>query len=402
MRHRILFYSHDTFGLGHFRRSFTIASYLARHIKNLSILMLTGLDSAAAFPSVPGVDFVKLPGIWKAGRDDYRSRHLRSSFARVLRIREEMIRSVTRAYDPAIFVADNVPTGADGELLPTLRHLKRKGSRVKICLTLRDVLDQPGEIVRLWGKQGAYKSLQEHYDEVWVVGCKSVFDPVELYRIPHRIADKFRFCGYVVRAPEKNEPRDIIREFRLDDRPLLVASCGGGGDGFPLLSAFVDAAVPITKQGARAAVFLGPDLPHEQRRQLKERLLPMSGDFLTFDFRPDLAAFFSIASASVSMAGYNTISELLSLMTPSVVVPRVVPREEQLLRAKAFAKQGLLRILHPNRLTPERLREHLQALLDGAEFPMGAANMRGLNFFGLRRIERRVRKHLGLGGSPDV
>jgi len=401
VRHRILFYSHDTFGLGHFRRSFTIASYLARHVKDLSVLMLTGLDSAAAFPSVPGVDFVKLPGIWKAGRDDYRSRHLRSSFARVLRIREEMIRSVTRAYDPAIFVADNVPTGADGELLSTLRYLKRRSSRVKICLTLRDVLDQPDEIVRIWGKQGAYKSLQEHYDEVWVVGCKSVFDPVELYRIPHRIAEKFRFCGYVVRAPEKNEPGDIVREFRLDNRPLLVASCGGGGDGFPMLSAFIDAAVPITKQGARAAVFLGPDLPHEQRRQLKERLLPLSDDFLTFDFRPDLAAFLSIASASVSMAGYNTISELLSLRTPSVVIPRIVPREEQLLRAKAFAKQGLLRMIHPNRLTPERLRKQIESLLEGTESPAGPPRMTGLNFFGLRRIERRVRKHLGIEDDSD-
>ncbi len=126
MRHRLLFYSHDSFGLGHFRRSLTIASYLARHIEGLSILMLTGLDSAASFEAPAGVDFVKLPSIWKSGPDQYRTRHLRVSFQRVRRIRENMISTVTKAFDPSVVVVDNVPRGVEGEVLPTLRKVLPK------------------------------------------------------------------------------------------------------------------------------------------------------------------------------------------------------------------------------------------------------------------------------------
>jgi len=44
-------------------------------------------------------------------------------------------------------------------------------------------------------------------------------------------------------------------------------------------------------------------------------------------------------------------------------VPRVEPRREQLVRAEAFAHRGLLSILTPHRLSPERLRVQMAAAL---------------------------------------
>lgn len=52
------------------------------------------------------------------------------------------------------------------------------------------------------------------------------------------------------------------------------------------------------------------------------------------------------------MGGYNTVSELLSLRRPALIVPRVVPRQEQLIRAQALSRRGLVRMLHPGELTP--------------------------------------------------
>src|ERR1043166_4152492 len=147
---RLLFYSHDTFGLGHFRRSLTIASHLRRHLPDTSALILTGLDTAYAFDAPSGVDFVKLPAVRKVGPDAYRSRHLRISFNRVRRLREKLIKAVAKSYDPHMLIVDNVPRGVDGELLPTLEFLQAYRPHTRIVLTLRDILHDPDQHVPAW------------------------------------------------------------------------------------------------------------------------------------------------------------------------------------------------------------------------------------------------------------
>ncbi len=397
-KHRILFYSHDTFGLGHFRRSLTIASYFARHIDNLSTLMLTGLDLPGAFASPAGVDFVKLPSIWKTGPDQYRSRHLRVSFSRVRRIRKNLIRAVVRAFDPSIVVVDNVPRGAEGELLPTLRYLRQHRPRTRIVLTLRDVLDAPGHIVPKWRSLGVYDVLTECYDEIWVAGCASVFDPVTLYQLPPAIVPRVKFCGYVVRSAAPGDVELLRRQLRLGNGPLVVVSCGGGGDGYALVDTYIAAVQPLLESNLQSAVFLGPDMPPEQRRALKQRLLALGDNVLAFDFHPDLVSFLHMASASVSMAGYNTICEIIASRVPAVVVPRTTPRVEQLLRAEAFAALGLLRVIRPEELTAERLRACLRAILAAAPLTTVSRLPAGVDFVGLTRMTRRVRKLLGIRG----
>ena len=48
-----------------------------------------------------------------------------------------------------------------------------------------------------------------------------------------------------------------------------------------------------------------------------------------------------------SDGGYNTLAEAALHAVPAVCVPRVAPRSEQLIRARAFERLGLLRLLHP-------------------------------------------------------
>ena len=47
------------------------------------------------------------------------------------------------------------------------------------------------------------------------------------------------------------------------------------------------------------------------------------------------------------MAGYNTFCEILSLDKRAILIPRVKPRREQLLRAQRAAALGLVRMLDP-------------------------------------------------------
>ena len=75
------------------------------------------------------------------------------------------------------------------------------------------------------------------------------------------------------------------------------------------------------------------------------------------------------ASGIVAMGGYNTFCEILTLDKPALIIPRSVPRQEQLIRAERAVKLGLASMLDPAgerdslqksivssaRLTPSRL-----------------------------------------------
>jgi len=392
---RLLFYSHDTFGLGHFRRSLTIATHLRRHIPDSSVLIMTGLEAAYAFETPAGIDFVKLPSVKKVGPDAYRSRHLRISFNRVKRLREHLIKAVAKSFDPHLMVVDNVPRGVEGELLPTLEFLRINRPRTRVVLTLRDLLDDPSHIVPQWRAWGVYDLLEHGYDDIWVVGWRELFDPTTLYEFPPAVAAKTRFCGYIVQHAEAAATDALRLELRLDDRPLAVVSAGGGGDGFPLLRTYADITDEVSAQGLRSAVFLGPDMPPPQRSELKQLLLPRL-DVLLFDFRPDLVSFLPLAAVTVSMAGYNTVAEVLAHQKRALVVPRTFPRREQWIRAHELERRGLLTTLDIDRLSAPTL---LDAIGERLATPPAVVPV---DFGGLRRIGRRARRLLDLPDPPGA
>ena len=66
------------------------------------------------------------------------------------------------------------------------------------------------------------------------------------------------------------------------------------------------------------------------------------------------------------MGGYNTLTEAAASGVSTVCVPRVQPRREQLIRARAFASRGLLTLVEPRELDPEVLEPEIDsALVDG-------------------------------------
>jgi predicted glycosyltransferase len=79
------------------------------------------------------------------------------------------------------------------------------------------------------------------------------------------------------------------------------------------------------------------------------------------------------------MAGYNTLSELLSIKKRPLVVPRAGPSAEQRMRAGLFASRGLVEMLDPQELSPETLAQRLLLALESRDLPVknGAIEMNG-------------------------
>ena len=67
--HRIFFYSHDTVGLGHIRRTQKIANQIAADDR--SILIACASPKASAYLSEPGIEYLNLPGFTKLMTGEY-------------------------------------------------------------------------------------------------------------------------------------------------------------------------------------------------------------------------------------------------------------------------------------------------------------------------------------------
>ncbi len=306
-----------------------------------------------------------MPAVVKVGRGRYAPSALPVPFAAIRALRTDLITATTRRFHPDVFIVDNVPAGLKGEIVPALRHLKRVSPGTRLVLGLRDIVDDPERVCREWRDEGVYELLDDVYDLILVYGDAAVFDVVAEYCLSARAAAKTRYVGYLRRRADSARVEELRAELRAPDRPLVLATAGGGADGYEVLRTLLEARRrwPVAAD-FDCVVVAGPFVPAAERHALAG--LATNGSHARLvHFAPDLTAYMAAADVVVSMAGYNSICELVSLRRPAVIVPRVEPRLEQLIRARAVTRRGAGRMIHPAELTPRRLLDEVNALLKG-------------------------------------
>jgi predicted glycosyltransferase len=99
-------------------------------------------------------------------------------------------------------------------------------------------------------------------------------------------------------------------------------------------------------------------------------------------FVPELAGWFGVVDALVCMGGYNTLGEALVRGTPTVCVPRTTPRSEQLIRARALARLGLLEVVEPDSLDATALSAAIGRTLRRTRPSLARAANKALPFDG--------------------
>ena len=97
----------------------------------------------------------------------------------------------------------------------------------------------------------------------------------------------------------------------------------------------------------RALIVLGPYMPAKKRRKLIKQGRRASPIIKIIEFDNRMEELIAGAKAVVAMGGYNTYCEILSFDKPALIVPRVKPRQEQLIRARRAAELGLIEMLLP-------------------------------------------------------
>ncbi|MCK9795259.1 glycosyl transferase [Isoptericola sp. 4D.3] len=341
-RRRVAFYSHDTQGLGHVRRTSLLARAVVDADPDTDVLLLSGAREATGLPLPERTEVVTLPRVGKHPERGYGPRTWGGTLDDVVRVRSGVLDGALAAFRPDVLVVDKVPLGVGGELLPALRRLRNEG-RTACVLGLRDVLDTPEVAVREWREQRSTSVIERFFDEVWVYGDARVYDPLTEYALPDRVASRTVFTGYLGRGRTSATTAP-------GGTPYVLCLVGGGQDGAALAEAFAATTLPA---GHRGVLVAGPYLPEATRDRLHD-LAARRGDLEVRAFVRDVVPLVESAAAVVTMGGYNSVCEVLASGRPGLVVPRTHPRAEQLVRACRLADLGLLDVL-VGAITPERV-----------------------------------------------
>jgi predicted glycosyltransferase len=337
---RILIYSHDTFGLGHLRRCRTIAHALVERYKQLSVLILSGSPIIGSFDFRARVDFVRVPGVIKLRNGEYTPLNLHLDIGETLALRASIIQHTAEMFDPDVFIVDKEPVGLRGEVLETLKSLKRRGTR--LVLGLRDVMDEPRLLEPEWQRKKALPALRDLYDEIWVYGLPQVCDPLEGIAMPLRVRHKMVYTGYLHREVPKDGAPPRLPD--MTQRPYLLVTTGGGGDGESLIEWVLRAYEHDPLLPYPALLVLGPFMQAERQAEFMDRAKRLKRvDAITF--HGQLETLVARAAGVVAMGGYNTFCEVLSLDKRALIVPRTAPRLEQHIRASRAAELGLVSML---------------------------------------------------------
>jgi predicted glycosyltransferase len=350
---RIALYSHGTVGLGHIRRNLLIAHTLAEAFPDAVILMVAGTQEAASFPIPPGVDYVALPALRKDESGQYRARCLELTTEQVLSLRVKTIRAALEAFEPDALIVDYVPRGVLRELDPTLQWLRARG-KTRCILGLRDVLGDPDSVRSQWARFENEAAIRDYYDAVWVYGDPRVYDLTKEYRLSSEVAAKVRFTGYLdprvrlMRAPVKYHAA-------LQDRAFVLCDVGGGQDGARLAEAFSLAELPA---GMTGVIVTGPLMAPEAQQRMRQRAAG-NPQLLVFRHISEPVALIKRAARLIGMGGYNSICEALSFEKPALIVPRVRPSAEQMVRAQRLHELGLIDVIHPDQITPQAISKWL-------------------------------------------
>lgn len=385
---RVAMYSPDSVGLGHVRRLSAIAEELTRVRKDVTTLIMAGCAAGSYFSLPEGADFIKLPSLEKIGSNKWKPRSLQIPQETMCNLRTGLVREAIMAFQPDILLVDHNPAGLDNELIPSLEAIQQSRMECEVVLGMRDILGAPADICKQWQAAGIYGLLQEHYNRILVYGSQEIFPAAELYGLGGQLAERVSYCGYVYDANRvSSQDRDGRTPFNKSGSLRLVVTAGGGYDAYEMMSHVVQSAKAFRRHiDVDMLMIAGPLMPEGKYASLSE--ICSSTSVRLERSRFDLARCVDEADLIITMGGYNTLMEAIGLNKRTIVIPRVGPSAEQMIRAKLFEKLGLVTVHLQQENSPADLARLVAEKLAEPERACCSFNFLGLETAARRLLDR--------------
>ena len=364
---RVLFYCQHVLGIGHLVRSAEIVKQLSRDSK---VLFISGGEKPDGFrfPEHENIEILQLPPL-KTSPDFSNLQVCESSrnLKETKNLRRAKLLQSLAEFEPDVIVTELFPFGRKKfrfELLPLLEQVRQQSRRPLVVSSVRDILvtrkDQDEYEQRVCDLVNAYYDLILVHGDKNFIALEDTFSRVRDLRCP------VVYTGYVARYKHPREA-DVCSFPPAKRNQRLIAVSNGSGQyltGQRLLESILRAAELLQGRISHEFhVFAGPLMPEEAYARLKE-LARESSNVKLSRYTPNLGAILKRAELSVSMAGYNTIMDVLSSGVRALVYPVTSNGDqEQIVRAEKLAKAGVIHVIRTEELAAEELARKLEQAL---------------------------------------
>ncbi len=351
----LLIYAHDGRGLGHVGRSSAVGMAFKRMFPEKSVLLVTGCGKTRELAG-ERLDWLKLPsyatkvvdGVSKgspgpSGLGDAELGHLRGS----------MISDIVERFRPRVVLADHTPQGKHRELVPAME--KTVGSDTKWILGLRAVV---GEVGKVWSDLAADLFSAYFSGFIWY-GDEKVLGEDEIHRLREHFGKTPFKAGYVSRlkellaCPDQNpDSLKTVKNGGVISIPWTL------GDSRNIYSSIASA---VNNMGDRQWNFYTGGCSKGERQTFLN-LFKSETSVKLHSFGPGFIQDLREARVAVIYGGYNSLTDVMAVGIPSVVLLRGMKDGEQERHARLLstACPYIADVVGADELGPQRLRESLE------------------------------------------
>lgn len=379
-RLRVLLYSQNLSGVGHYVRSHELARALATHHE---VHLVKG-GRPMPHKAVAGIHYIELPRIAR-GVTGLVPLDGTPGLDVVMDQRRERLCAAAVSLKPEMLVIEHYPFSkwvlAD-EIGALIEAARAETPHLRVLCSVRDIPLQTRHEACTPEKYGStvLAGLTQDFDAIMVHG-EHALTPLEHY-FPrtHDISLPIAYTGIVaepyIPSPERTR---TIREL-TNGAPFVLASVGGGADPIDLLGRCIGAWRRLRHRGlaGNRKLILCTGLAWTPEKLAALQRETDDDGILLRPFTPDFLHWMAAAELSISCAGYNTCANVLETRCRALLMPNT-SMADQMGRASVMAGLGVAQVIAPpDYSNPDTLAEfiarglgrplpHHELVLNGAQ-----------------------------------
>jgi predicted glycosyltransferase len=370
---RVMYYTHNSIGLGHAFRALAVITGMRAHRPDVDFLVISGTSVPELFLR-NGIEVVKLPSIkFHIDNNTYflGPRYLRdASVDEVSDLRQRIIEDTFNGFRPDVLIAEHNMLGQRGEIVPLLlkkwRQIPQTESFALVHIS-RGILRNPSLIEapfndRRQKSESIY--VGDLYDFIYVMEDQEIIDVNKTYFGNRRsLKKKIQYMGKItVKTRNELTPKEeILRRLDGSNHKIIVASLGRKSSSIGIAELIVQAFEDLRLQNRYRLFFvIDPYLDPALRQQMVQKFSKSYVFFL--DFLPNFVDVINVSSLVIGRAGYNSLSEILLTDSKAILIPEDHGHEEQETRL-AKTEKANISVLQEEDLNRHDFRQTLDRML---------------------------------------
>jgi len=367
---KILYYTHNSLGIGHAVRTLAIIRGLRKINRNIKFLVVT----ASKVPNIfldEGIEVVKMPStILTKGKNGWamKPRFLDIGISNIIGMRYKILLDCFYSFRPHAVFIDNILSGQGSELLPIIlhRHIEKAtgNNSFLLYLTSRGILDAPAKIVAENNRK-AHLSTDINslgvVDRIFIMENKSTIDFNKDYDFGVK-KNQFQYLGKFITKVEQDllKRKDVLTKNGIPlDKKVVLVRLGHEDNDVELLKKVINSFKKFNKWHNDNYFLMVCSEPYTDKRMVLQLVDGYYNENINHrTFISDMIDLIYHSEIVISRAGYNITAEIEATGTKAILIPFGQRTEEQLMRAKAI-KNKRIKFLLEKDVTEKKIIDNM-------------------------------------------